>query len=315
MAYLREVEGYAGVEGVGCGPSCACSHCAATPGGLAEYYYEGEGAEDPRQKKRGSAQLGEATPQPQPPAAPQGSPLTRVANATVPPFRAVCRIVARQDSRGFVVGSGILVGPYHVLTAAHVIFPPQAPNTREIMVYPGQNGPDNTVAGYKANGWAVSPRWRLNDCMTANEDFGIVRLPVQHGYVPLIPFDPADLMRALVTMAGYPSGREPAARHMYQSQGHVLGAIRITACSPTRAEGRLLPVIQPNDNLIGHDLESEPSLSGSALLFTKDTRRLAGIHTGTVADGRLRKAIVINRTVHAQIMDWMRRTLPPLPPR
>ena len=45
--------------------------------------------------------------------------------------------------------------------------------------------------------------------------------------------------------------------------------------------------------------------------FTKDTRRLAAIHAGTVANGTVRKAILINDAVRAQIRDWITRTLPP----
>jgi hypothetical protein len=310
MAYLRDAEGYAGLEGQGCGAGCACGKCSGARSGLAEYYYEGEGRDEPRRPAASSEALGEAAPQP---AAPAGSPLTRVADASVPPFRAVCRIVARQDDKGFSVGSGLLVGPYHVLTCAHVIFPPQAPGTREIVVHPGQNGPDDPATSFKANGWAVSPRWRANDCTTFGEDYGIIRLPVQHGFVPLIPFKALDLLQALVTMVGYPSTREPAARHMFQSSGQVLGAIRIRRCTMTSVDGTLVPSIAPGDSLVGHNLQSEPSLSGAPLLFTKDTRRVAALHAGVVANGRLRKAIVINATVHAQIMDWMRRTLAPLP--
>lgn len=305
MAYIQNANDYAGVGGLGCGSSCGCASCQQKNVGLAEYYYEGEGRDDPR--RRGAGGLGE--PAPAPPAA---TPLTRVANASVPPWRAICRIVARQDAAGFSVGTGILVSPHHVLTCAHVIFPPQAPRTKEIVVHPGQNGPDASSTGYKANGWAVSPRWRSTDCTTAGEDFGIIRLPVQHGFVPLIPFDPADLLRALVTMAGYPSTREPAARHMYQSQGRVLGAIQISTCTATSAEGRLIPTIPATANLIGHNLNSEPSLSGAPMWFHKDTRRLAAIHAGTVASGAVRKAIILNAAVRAQIFDWMRRTLPPL---
>ena len=307
MAYFQNANDYAGAGGHGCGPRCGCASCQEKNLALAEYYYEGEGRDEPRRGGAGARGLGEPAP-----VLPAATQLTRVADASVPPWRAVCRIVARQDDAGFSVGTGILVSPHHVLTAAHVILPPQAPRTREIVVHPGQNGPDASSTGYKANGWAVSPRWRSTDCMTAGEDFGIIRLPVQHGFVPLIPFDPADLLLALVTMAGYPSTREPAARHMFQSQGRVLGAIQINACTATTAEGRLIPTIPATANLIAHNLNSEPSLSGGPLWFHKDTRRLAAIHTGTVANGTMRKAIILNGAVRAQIFDWMRRTLPPL---
>jgi hypothetical protein len=101
---------------------------------------------------------------------------------------------------------------------------------------------------------------------------------------------------------------------MHSGQGRVLGAIRIASCTQTTAEGRLVPTIGAADQLIAHNIQSEPSVSGGPIWFTKDTRRLAAIHAGTVAGGTIRKAIIINDTVRAQIRDWITRTLPPLRP-
>ena len=230
MGYENEQFAYAAPTGLSCGASCGCQACKTGAVGLGERYVsETDGGSGARE--RGVGRFAEA-PAPAPPRpsappprapAPQTAagrlPLTRVADATVPPWRAVCRIVARQDDTGFAVGSGILVSPYHVLTCAHVIFPPQAPNTRQITVFPGQNGPDSAASGFKATGWAVSPRWKRTDCTTDHEDYGIIRLPVQHGFVPPIPFNPADLLAALVTLAGYPGSKEPAARHLYKAEG------------------------------------------------------------------------------------------------
>ena len=242
-------------------------------------------------------------------------PLTRVRDAALPPWRAICRIVTRSHDRpGFSVGTGVLVSPHHILTCAHVIFPPQAPRTREIVVYPGQNGPDESAMSFKANGWVVNPNWRMADCMTFGEDYGLIRLAAKHGYIPLIPFDPSELSGALVTMAGYPSTREPAARHMYVSRGQVRGAIRIDACTATTATGTVVPRLSPAASLIAHDFESAPSLSGAPMWYEKGTRRLAAIHAGTIANGTLRKAILLNDAVRARLRDWMTRTLPPIPP-
>jgi hypothetical protein len=241
-------------------------------------------------------------------------PLTRVRDAASPPWRVVCRIVTRSyDRPGFSVGTGVLVSPHHILTCAHVIFPPQAPRTREIVVYPGQNGPDESAMPFKANGWVVNPGWRMADCMTFGEDYGLIRLAAKHGYIPLIPFDPSELPGALVSMAGYPATREPAARHMYVSRGRVLGAIQINACTATTATGNVIARIPPGANLIAHDFESTPSLSGAPMWYVKDTRRLAAIHAGTISNGALRKAILLNDAVRARLRDWMMRTLPPIP--
>jgi V8-like Glu-specific endopeptidase len=302
MGYLNE-DADAAFGALACGPGCGCQSQQRTVSGLAQYYEPEEpGATAGVLQGVGFGAFAQT---------PASTPLTRVADATVPPWRAVCRIVARENDAGFSVGSGVLIAPYHVLTCAHVIFPPQAPRTREITVYPGQNGADDTARGIKANGWAVSPGWRMNDCATAGEDYGIIRLPQQHGYIPLIPFSAADLLSVLVTMAGYPSSRSHAAREMFFSRGHVLGGIVMASCTATTMDGRLVPSIPATTNLVGHDVQSDPSMSGSPMWFMKDTRRLAAIHAGTVAGGTIRKAIVMNDRVRAQIRQWLQQTLPP----
>jgi V8-like Glu-specific endopeptidase len=320
MGYLNE-DANESLGDLGCGPDCGCQSRSNTMAGFAQFYEQDEGEPAPPGALRGYGLGGVVQPPPQPqrpvqppPAGAAATPLTRVADATIPPWRAVCRIVARESgAAGYSVGSGVLIAPYHVLTCAHVIFPPQAPRTHEITVYPGQNGPDGSARGIKANGWAVSPAWRMNECASAGEDYGIIRLPEQHGYIPLIPFNPADLLTVLVTMAGYPSTRSAGAREMFFSRGHILGGIVIASCTRTTMNGRMVPTFPANSNLAGHDLPSEPSMSGSPMWFMKDTRRLAAIHAGTVAGGTIRKAIVMNDTVRAQIRRWLQQTLPPKP--
>jgi hypothetical protein len=100
---------------------------------------------------------------------------------------------------------------------------------------------------------------------------------------------------------------------MFYSRGHVLGGIVMASCTATTMDGRLVPSIPATTNLVGHDLQSDPSMSGSPMWFMKDTRRLAAIHAGTVAGGTIRKAIVMNDKVRAQIRQWLQQTLPPRP--
>ncbi|HXW06509.1 MAG TPA: trypsin-like peptidase domain-containing protein [Vicinamibacterales bacterium] len=276
MAYMHGMP-LAESSGLGCGAGCGCRSCGSH-----------------------SARLGE------PPAARQ---LTRVPHASVGPWRAVCRIEARQDDRGVSIGSGVYITAVHVLTCAHVILPLQAPNTRAITVHPGQNGADADTPSFKAVRWEVSPRWRASDCMTAGEDYGLILMPPQNGFIPTIPFLPADLLGAVVTIAGFPASQETRARHMYTAQGRVLGGILLSSCTAETAEGRLLPNIPAATNLIAHDIQTGGSMSGSPIWFTKDTRRLAAIHTGRIDNQTKGKAIILNDTVRAQIRHWMQTTL------
>jgi hypothetical protein len=149
--------------------------------------------------------------------------------------------------------------------------------------------------------------------MTFGEDYGIIRLPEKHGYMPLIPFDRADLLRQLVNMAGYPSiAGDPSARHLYHSRGRVLGEIQLQSCTLQTAVGKVMPNISETAKLIAHNLDSLPSLSGAPMWFIKDTRRPFAIHAGTIGGGNIRKAIILNDAVRAQLKDWMTRSLRPL---
>jgi V8-like Glu-specific endopeptidase len=144
-----------------------------------------------------------------PPSLARQSPMVRIANALVAPYRCICRIVARAYDKPvteYSIGTGFLISPYHVLTCAHNIYPLQAPRTETIEVYPAQNGPNDHASRFRANGWAVSPGWRPNDCRTADQDFGIIRLasPTSQGFFQLRPFDPVIVAGKTVHLAGYP---------------------------------------------------------------------------------------------------------------
>jgi V8-like Glu-specific endopeptidase len=244
--------------------------------------------------------------------------LTRVADTRLAPFASICRIVARTAGGGESFGTGILIGPYHVLTCAHVIFPPQNPLTKEIVVFPGQNGPDSHCR-VKSDGWAVSPAYHANNCNTAGEDYGIIRLscPMNPGFMLLRAFDPTTLRGATVSLAGYPWGRSEKARHMYFSRGTIRSGITITSCTGTLAKGNatLLNVpITPTTSLITHDLETAPTQSGSPMWIVQAGGRfLIALHAGRVAANARGKAVLLNEAVRRRVAEWMTRTLPPLP--
>jgi hypothetical protein len=48
MAYFHDGGGYSGLDGYACGPNCPCNACRQRFAGLSEYYYEGEGRDQPR---------------------------------------------------------------------------------------------------------------------------------------------------------------------------------------------------------------------------------------------------------------------------
>jgi V8-like Glu-specific endopeptidase len=261
-------------------------------------------------------------PAPAPPAGPilqlPRMSLTRVPDTRVEPVAFICRIVTRSyDKPGESIGTGVFVSPYHVLTCAHNIFPPQAPRTKEIIVFPGQNGPDSECH-VRANAWAISPGWRGTNCFTAGEDIGIIRVacPMSPGFWTLKPFDVTSLPGATVTLAGYPYGREPKARHMYISRGSITGTIQIQKCTGDMvtgtADGRLLPTITEATNLIAHDLDTAPSQSGSPMWIVQPGGRfLVALHAGRIDENRQGKAVLLNQAVRRRVADWM-TVYPPL---
>jgi V8-like Glu-specific endopeptidase len=260
--------------------------------------------------------LGEPPPPANIPPPSTGSvPASRVADALASPYRCICRIVVRSyDKDGYSVGTGVLVSPFHVLTCAHVIYPPQAPRTKQIDVRPAQNGPDKDALLFRASGWAISPSWRRADCRTAAEDYGIIRLatPTREGFMRLRGFDPTILTSATVHLAGYPTGREERSRHMYTSQGRVEGAVTIERCNARTTAGRILPLTPATAGLIAHDLDTAGSQSGAPMwIDDRGTLTLIGLHIGILADNR-KKAVLLNDAVQRRIQDWMNRALPPL---
>jgi V8-like Glu-specific endopeptidase len=243
-------------------------------------------------------------------------PLTRVQDTRVEPFNSICRIVTTVHGKpGESIGTGILISPYHVLTCAHVISPFAPPNnTKEIIVFPGQNGPDSGCHA-RADAWAINPAWWANNCYTAGQDLGIIRMacPMNPGFVPLRPFNVSQLVGATASLAGYPSTREPKARHMHFSRGSIAGDIRIQRCTATTADAPPPSNISEATNLIAHDLDTAPSMSGSPMWIVQAGGRfLVALHSGRIGNNTRGKAVLLNAAVRRLVADWIRR-FPPLP--
>lgn len=269
--------------------------------------------------------LSEASPQPARAVPPRAAPapvLGPVRDVTRTPFRWVCRIVAKTP-KAHSVGTGILIGPWHVLTAAHVIYPLQEPyQTLGISISPGYSAASKLV--YASDGWSVSPAWNARDCNTDGSDWGVVRLnrpvPSSIGYWTLASFSPATLSGKACMVAGYPSrGEDPEATQMFQSNGNLLGSVSVTACTRrivgnkivATATGNLVPVT-PTSLLIAHSAPSEGSMSGGPVWLEGQTPLLVAMHVGVVADGRFKKAVLLTEALQRSVRDLVSGSLRPL---
>ena len=100
---------------------------------------------------------------------------------------------------------------------------------------------------------------------------------------------------------------------MFRSSGQIRGSITIQTCTPASAQGRLLPAIAPPSLLIAHDCDSVGSMSGGPIwVIDRETPTIVAVHTGTMADGAVKKAVLLSDRIQAQIQGWMNGSLRPL---
>jgi len=260
-----------------------------------------------------------------------------VTDTTQVPFRWVCRIDAMTQTKTHTahsIGTGVLISPWHVLTCAHVIYPPQdLYQTLRVVVSPGYSAASKPA--FEANGWAVCQRWNPRECVTSTYfDYGLIRLAKPVGsatgfwrnWLPL-PTAP--------TLPGKPcklAGYAPA--QMFQSDGRLKAAAQITNCRPTRTSPSggivesdisflTVPVTQYSI-LILHDADSTKSMSGGPIWIDNgDSPKLVAIHAGATCTDRvhhcangsgiIRRAVLFSQAVQFDIHQWMNGSLRPLP--
>jgi V8-like Glu-specific endopeptidase len=91
--------------------------------------------------------------------------LMPVPDATAYPFSAVCKVITRWPNGTFANGTGTLIGPRHVVTAAHIVYSHDRGGfARTIEVTPGLDGP-----GTGTHGW--------------NTPFGIANSVLMHTFL------------------------------------------------------------------------------------------------------------------------------------
>jgi len=169
-----------------------------------------------------------------------------VADTTGLPHRWICRLRvpdADPRSRSYGMGTGVLVGPRHVLTSAHVLVSETDPGKTvggRLLVQPARNGDFKPFKEVKARGWRVDPRWIVKDQrgrwqVQTRFDYGLVTLAEDVGSfrhrglgqctlaywaAPDICFpqteigiEPDKIVGQQAWSAGYPGDREPGTLH------------------------------------------------------------------------------------------------------
>jgi hypothetical protein len=355
MSYFHVAEQNPSLAGLACGPNCRCAACRSPRVGLGDRYIQGVLKDRHVQDGPFLGQPGPSTQPAGPPGASRAvsSALRPVTDTTQVPFRWVCRVTAYTETpaqKGHSVGTGVLISPWHVLTCAHVIYPPQQPyGTVRVVVIPGYSPGSRIVTwarqpAFEANGWAVDPRWNPRECRTSIYfDWGIIRLPKPvgsayggghakgGGYVSVdnwrnwLPLSLAPSLPGMpCKLAGYSAGpNDPEATHMFQSDGRLGPSVDITTCRPevtspsggivrSHTEGVTVPVSQYSI-LITHDADSTETMSGGPVWVDDGgSPKLVAIHTGPIVSAG-KRAVLLSQAVQYQIQRLMEGSLRKLP--
>jgi V8-like Glu-specific endopeptidase len=133
--------------------------------------------------------------------------------ATIP-WRCICHLEVIFDNGVRAYGTGWLVGPDTVITAAHCVWDPRTgEQAAEIRVAPGRNGSMGPYGQFVTADYAVMQGWP--DAGNFGLDVAAIRLPrdagmfaegvgARLGYFGLAAFENAKLEMLLVNTAGYP---------------------------------------------------------------------------------------------------------------
>ncbi|BCS31449.1 hypothetical protein TBR22_A06500 [Luteitalea sp. TBR-22] len=218
------------------------------------------------------------------------------------PNRWICRLTAPDidaTAGSYGMGTGVLIGPRHVLTAAHVLVSVQDQRRTvgdRLRVQIARNGETAPFAPVGIRGWRVNPRWvraiqqpaangrpaRTRWILQPQHDYGLVTLDRDVSSWPIGPctlghwgaagpcangafigMAPADVQGQQAVVTGYP--------------GDKGGTALWTAGGPISLEPRLGTLL--------HTIDTCPGQSGAPVWAMQGDRcQLIGVHSG--ANGR-----------------------------
>lgn len=207
------------------------------------------------------------------------------------PYRWICRLTVPSmvpTERGYGMGTGVLIGPRHVLTAAHVLVSIEDPRRtvgNRLRVQPARNGHDHPFEPIGVRAWRVNPHWAVRRggawILQPQHDYGLVTLKddvsawrdgrlgacaLGHwgmtgrcGAGARIGLAPADIVGQDAHVTGYPSDKPEAT--LWTGSGPITWDRR--------------------RHLLLHTIDTKPGQSGSPVWVRRNGHCcLAGVHSG-----------------------------------
>jgi V8-like Glu-specific endopeptidase len=264
----------------------------------------------------------------------QGEVFDRDTRARVPisetlavPHRWICRLTIpgmNPNETGYSAGTGVLIGPRHVLTSAHVLVSLEDPGKTvgdRLRVQLARNGHDKPFDSVAVQGWQVNPAWVLRH---GNE----WRLQPQHDYALITLKKDVSLWRnerlgdCPLSYWGAP-GRCGAGTEVSLTPDNVIGQEALVTGYPgEKPEGTLWASRGPitYDRRLGmllHTIDTKSGQSGAPVWFMRNNAAcLVGIHGGASgrwsgsASGTIRlthnAAVLLSPEVVRRIDSWKR---------
>ena len=232
----------------------------------------------------------------------QGEVFDRDTRARVPisetlavPHRWICRLTIPETSpneSGYGAGTGVLVGPRHVLTAAHILVSIEDPGKTvgdRLLVQPARNGHDKPFDPVAVQGWQVNPHWAFRHGkrwrLQPQHDYGLVTLkedvsvwgdrrlgdyqlgywgaPSRSGEGSEVGFTPSNVTGQEAFVTGYPGKKSEGT--LWTGSGLITYDRRL--------------------RMLLHTIDTKPGQSGAPVWLTRNgVACLVGVHGG--ASGR-----------------------------
>jgi len=222
---------------------------------------------------------------------------TQVADTTLYPWRANAMLqITVPGKEDVFLGSGWFIGPYALITAAHVVYP-REPGVysgwaSQIEVIPGLNGSSNTppFGAFSSNEFYCPDGWQSDG--DPRLDYGVILLGQgvgsQVGTYGYATYPDADLLATVANVAGYPENKPngtPALGTQWYDAGNVANV---------------------DDSFVYYYLETQVGQSGSCVYRNIGEQRYAmAIHTAAAdsQDG-LDRGLRIIEPVFENLQRW-----------